>query len=131
MRLCLLSPPGPILGLPASWGQSGALLPFQGVKERCPPLSSLSEVSQGISARYHLGHPPHARRELCPAEWGARLCSTPAVWPQANYETSLFTHLHDEAHVACPPGLGKDPLCLFCLLLVPSDPAPNDTHRET
>lgn len=42
MRLCLLSLPGPVPGLPASWGQIGALLFFQGVKECYPPLSSLS-----------------------------------------------------------------------------------------
>lgn len=45
MRLCLLSLPGPVPGLPASWGQIGALLFFQGVKECYPPLSSLSPSS--------------------------------------------------------------------------------------
>ena len=79
MRLCLLSPPSPILGLPASWGQSGALLLFEGVKEHCPPLSSLSEISQGVSARYHPGHPTHARGGLCLAECEAQLCYTLAV----------------------------------------------------
>lgn len=42
MHLCLLSLPGPVPGLPASWGQIGALLFFQGVKEHYPPPSSLS-----------------------------------------------------------------------------------------
>lgn len=42
MRLCLLSPPGPVPGLPASWGQSVALLLFQGVEERYPAPWSLS-----------------------------------------------------------------------------------------
>lgn len=35
----------PIPGLPASWGQIGASLFFQGVKEHYPPLSSLSPVA--------------------------------------------------------------------------------------
>lgn len=43
---------------PSLLGTEWGLAALPGSKEPCPPLSSLSEISQGIPARYHLGHPP-------------------------------------------------------------------------
>ena len=60
MRLCLLSPPDPVPGLPASWGHIGALLLFQGVKKHYPPpMLSFYLLLEQVSLRA----PTHARLE--------------------------------------------------------------------
>lgn len=56
MRLCLLSLPGPVPGLPASWGQIEALLFFQGVKEHYPPCAVfLCHTDDMVPAHVGLG----------------------------------------------------------------------------
>lgn len=64
MRLCLLSPPGPIPGLPASWGQTGALLLFQGVKEHYPAPEEISLSLKSLS-------PAGTTQGIHPCERGA------------------------------------------------------------
>lgn len=80
MRLCLLSLPGPVPGLPGSWGQIGALLFFQGVKKHYPPSSSLSLLSLYPAGPTQRTHPSEARRggmDLEPRT--ARLCPSSAT----------------------------------------------------
>lgn len=75
MRLCLLSLPGPVPDLPASWGQIGASLFSQGVKEHSPPPSSVSPASHPagpsqVPTRARLGEETQswsrAQLGLCP-----------------------------------------------------------------
>ncbi|XP_058564789.1 uncharacterized protein LOC131500072 [Neofelis nebulosa] len=63
-------------GLPASWGQIGALLFFQGVKEHCPPLCSLSAVGTAQGA-----HPCEAGRGHGAGATHSSWVCIPAVLP--------------------------------------------------